>query len=376
MARQSYFPVATFFAILLIPITLFGIDFGRSDFALGDFPSSLSRKSPRDFENWFTTRLGLRSLATSIGARLNFDILRRTTSPLVVFGKGDWIFTADSGDMSGPPPRVADVRGILRADEKTISGMSENFAQNKTVMAQCGGAFLALVAPNKQSVYGDYLTNAGWPTDTRLTSLLAKLSPEARAVVQSPRDDMLKFRSERPDLLLYHKTGSHWNDLGAWVAYKGIVDKLAKEGAIYAPDRAGLENFNINSSVIDGENMDLVIRYAKKLFTDVEVRLISKANPPLVGQVGTEPLIPPGFDRTEYTNPNGKGRLLYMGDSFGARLVPLLARHFESAVYMDYPFVLTSLVAKYRPTVVILESIERNVEKMGVTTSRLDTICR
>src|ERR1700677_4295239 len=114
MTRSSrYLLVVAFFGMLLLPVVLFGVDVGPSTYSRGEFPSSFSRKSPREFERWFSTRLGYRSIGMRIGARVQFRILKRSTSPLVVMADDDWLFTADSGDISGPPPRISDFRGVM-----------------------------------------------------------------------------------------------------------------------------------------------------------------------------------------------------------------------------------------------------------------------
>ena len=122
--------------------------------------------------HWFADRIGLRNPSVEIGALLNLAILRISTNRNVLIGNHGWLFWSDY--EKEPAVMMLDVRGELRFQWKEISTINSNLHGIVDAFARCGKTALIMVAPNKQSIYGENLLPES-KVSSRLDDLLASL---------------------------------------------------------------------------------------------------------------------------------------------------------------------------------------------------------
>ena len=138
---------------------------------------------------------------------------------------------------------MLDVQGALRFQSAEISSINSNLHSIADAFARCGKAAIVIVAPNKQSIYGENLlpeSNAS----SRLDDLLDNLDPSARSIILDGRAP-LRAAKRTQHLPLYFKTDTHWNELGAFEVYREIVQRLERVGAVYWPELASLRHYDV-----------------------------------------------------------------------------------------------------------------------------------
>ena len=190
---------------------------------LAKLPSlSLSTKSldafPAAFEAYYKDHFGLRSQFIRWHHIVKLRLLRVSPSPNVVLGKDGWLFDDD-------------MIAYVQARPFTNAELEEwrMFFEEKERFASAeGAAYFLAFAPSPTSIYSEALPD--WvrrpDPESRLDQLLRHLRTQSRLSVIDLRGPLLQAKSQ---IRLYHRTDSHWNDHGAYVAYREIMQAVAKQ---------------------------------------------------------------------------------------------------------------------------------------------------
>ena len=123
---------------------------------------------------------------------------------------------------------MADSRSRLRFSQPELARADANISAVRDRFAQCGIPVIVVIIPNKQTIYGKYLFSGDVAAPvTRLDSLWRELSAPARSIMFDPRPMMREAAAAHDPILLYPKTETHWNELGAFYGYRAIMSALA-----------------------------------------------------------------------------------------------------------------------------------------------------
>jgi alginate O-acetyltransferase complex protein AlgJ len=365
--------VIAFFASVLAPVLLLGYDgpwFGPGDISVRNrapFPEKFAPGAFKLFDTWFADRAGFRYPLIYVGTNFHIGVLHRPLDNHIVFGRDGWMYWTD--DRETTPAIMADARGKLRFRAKEIERIDAQLQSAQSQLAACGIASAVLIAPNKQSVYGEFLLNvpAAAPP-TRLDMLLAALSPGARQTIVDARQIMRAAKIAHAPMRLFNKTETHWNDLGAYYAYVATMQKLAPALPDH-PRPKPLDEFQFFTGPYPGGDMGTRVLFSPWRFADENVSLAPKVPVSSAGQVQIN------WTHFVYRNPNGKGRLVLFGDSFAAQIVQFFAHHFEEVHrYVGETFN-GSIIAMHQPQVVLFETVERYLDRLLLKPIDLPLAC-
>ena len=370
----SKLTVAVYFAVVLLPVILLGYDgpwFGPGDISIrgrGPFPEKFAPGAFSAFDLWFADRVGFRFPLIHAGTNFYIGLLHRPLDRHIVFGREGWMFWTDDRDTA--PATMADARGKLRFTSAETRRIETNLRAAQERFAECGIPIGVFIAPNKQSLYGEYLINVDANTPlTRLDVLEADLSDAAREMIIDPRPIMREAKRAHAPIRLYNKTETHWNDLGAYYGYLTILKKFAKLLPIAHMELASLDHYQIAAGPYPGGDMATRVLFSPWRFADENVLLTPKVRIPGPGELQ--------IDRVHFVerNPDGVGRMVLFGDSFATYLVPLLAQHFaEVHRYVGEQFD-GRVVAMHHPDVVVLETLESYSPRLLLPPIGLDEAC-
>ena len=279
--------ILVFIALAVAPAVLFGINgpwFGGGAGPIlrppASFPQRLTPETFRRVSAWFNDRLGMRYPLMVLDSHWRLNVWRLRFRGDVLFGHASWLFFNDS--PPAPAAHLADVRGTLRMTESTIATIDRQIASARAAFGACGKAAFVVVAPNKQSIYPEELRKDGTHQPSRLDDFLAWLSPETRSAFIDPRSE-LRASKPRYGVPVYHPTDSHWNDLGAFIAYQKIVSVLAAADRIHRPELATLDGVEIHAEAAAGGDVATRLLYLPWNFPDQNVVLRGGSQLPLVG---------------------------------------------------------------------------------------------
>ncbi len=305
------------------------------------------------FESWINDRLPLRSQLLTCANAVKGELLHADTSNVIV-GKQGWLFySVEREDFMDTNP-LTDAQ--IRAAAVTLSLMEENVTAR-------GGRFTFVPAPNKSSVYGEYMPASFRPAEeSNLTRLSAALRAEGvtftdlRAVLTAAKAETV-----------YHRRDSHWNYRGALIGYNAIMDSLGREhdrheNAPYTVEktwRGDLDKLLYPAGGVMDEQVVYDIRHAPFRFTYPLGFADTKA--------GLENFMSDREDRDNLIRTQNlqrkDGSTLFMArDSFGRALLPYMIDCYENAAFQrtDRP----NLTALAEGTDVVYEIAERNLRRV------------
>jgi alginate O-acetyltransferase complex protein AlgJ len=230
-------------------------------------------------------------------------------------------------------------------------------------LAARGSRFLLVLAPNKETVYAEDMP--AWftrePGPSRLEQLRAHLAKTSPLEVLDLTDTLV---AHKRDGRLYHYTDTHWNDLGAFLAYRALAARLEP----WFPGLHPLEDRDLvhETRVTPGGDLARICGLKNELLEPQnQVRLASTSAPATypdgspVTYDRMDPFGRPRFDTRDATGEIPSATIVR--DSFGEALVPFLSHHVKEAIWLwryDFPL---DVIEQQHPSLVIQEIAERKL---------------
>ncbi|MCC6146512.1 MAG: hypothetical protein IT308_02980 [Anaerolineaceae bacterium] len=268
--------------------------------------------------------------------------------PTVLRGRDDWLFWTGEGNIND----YQNVQPFSRAD---LEELEQKLAATQARMAEEGIVFLLVPAPNKETIYPEMLPPgiAKIGPASRLDQLLVYLKERHNPV--SLLDLRPVLLAEKAQGLLYYRTDTHWNDLGAYTASAAMMATLQEDfPALQMP---GLETYRRESETISGDLARLLL--TEPLLSETTERLIPAAPPSVRFVEKTDRVI-----TISEVDDASLPRAVIFRDSFANSLEPFLAGHFSRAVYPWTFGIDWELIEREQPDIVIYELAERYLHYM------------
>src|SRR5690606_18537497 len=167
-------------------------------------------------------------------------------------GKEDWLFLGN-----GFADTVAKLTLDIRPTEEQIEATVAAFSGVASAAQKYGTKVALMVGPNKSSIYPEYLPAGIVPSDNRyIDFFLKRLQTIPNLTLYDPTSDLLKAKQTKG--LLYWKTDTHWNFIGAYSAYEKLLMRLGvtpvsvtfKKGRTFAGDLAVMSGFKSRSDEV------------------------------------------------------------------------------------------------------------------------------
>lgn len=215
------------------------------------------------------------------------------------------------------------------------------------------------VAPDKATVYPEHLPH--WATRAAQHSPLDRLTAMIRA------DGALHFVDLRPALIaaksrsrVYYATDSHWNSIGARIAYGELMRSV---GDVVAPRLPAAADVTMPPYVpgVDVYHGDLARMTGDvDRFPEPDYAPLWKILAAADARCGkrTDAGKDLGYEWYECNRP-GLPRAVVYRDSMAIPLIPLLSENFSHVVYVSSQRLDPAFILRERPDVVIEEMVER-----------------
>jgi hypothetical protein len=304
-------------------------------------------------EGWWNDNFGFRRALVRQYSRLQLAFGLSPTKS-VILGKAGWLFFAEDDAL-------ASYRALRPFTAEELEVWRRRIERRRDWLAARGIRFLVVVAPNKETIYPEFMPealNRVRPT-TRMDQLAAHLKARSSVELLDLRGPL---REGKRRSVLYLRTDTHWNDRGSLLVSREIVGRLSA----WFPRLRPLPESAFEPVAHDGWSGDLVamlsleghLRESRLELRPLRARL---ARPAAVEMPQAE------AQRTVSATETGDPtlpRAVMFHDSFGVRLIPFLSEHFARIVYSSGPADWRrnfdpQLVERERPQVVIQEIAER-----------------
>ena len=333
---------------------------------LQPFPSTTGQDSvtsfTRSFDSYFQDHFGLREWLIH---RYHREIKKRfgmSGVPLVLEGWDGWLFF--SGDRI-----LDDLKGHLQFSEEEEQRFRHLLVKKEAWLKKRGVAYIFTVAPNKQSIYPEYLPlhYQQLKKTSRLDHLLAGGPDDIGETLLNVSPYLREGKSA---MRLYDKSDTHRNYQGAFLAYQAIMERTRS----LFPDFQARENFHFSPNWQDGTGGDLALMIGRRQsiveqrpmvdtrdFTTVEKEM---------GKELTSLLSLPQLKPFYSEKKSGQLRVLVLHDSFFNTINPFTSESFQEVLYIWQYYDATTLhffnrenlialLDIFQPDLIIEETVER-----------------
>ncbi len=218
-----------FFLVLVYPglaSVLTSQDASLEKRSLAKFPDlptdtkSLRKFSSR-FDQYMRDHMGARNWLVKQYSKV---LLSLNTPPqdTLILGKKDWLFYANERT-------IQDYQNTELFTEKQLKIWGDSLIVRQKALAKKGIDYLFVIAPNKHTIYSEYLPDhiVKKHERSRLDQLTEYLKKHTEVNFLDLRPALLEAKKHN---LLYWKKDTHWNRIGAAIAQKALAHKLNKMG--------------------------------------------------------------------------------------------------------------------------------------------------
>lgn len=330
-------------AFLFFPFA--GMLFWRSDETtenaeLASFPSlktaeGWNREYLREMGAYFEDHFALRQYWVTANALLRSHVVQNSATNQVVLGKNDWLY------FSGT---IADYQGSNVFSPRERYAILHNLKLIQDYVRQQGSAFYLMVPPNKNSLYDEnmpYYYQKGEKSNLQL--LTEDFLREGISYID------LYDAFQEQEAVLYFQRDSHWNNQGALLAYRSLMEEAGKDYETYL-------NAPFDVEKVHRGDLDEML-FPKAVQKEDDYVYDTASNFVYVNEVKDN------MDSwIETKNTEATGSILMYRDSFGESLLPFVAGEFEKGYFSRLvPYNLLQ-VNQYQPDVVVIEKVERNLD--------------
>jgi len=227
-------------------------------------------------------------------------------------------------------------------------------------LAKRGIKYLFVVAPDKHTIYPEYLPD--WikkvRPQTKLDQFIAYMREHSTVPLLDVRDVILAAKKNHP---VYMRTDTHWNDIGAFVAYQKLVESMARQLPALKLEPLPLASFDLTNRLMPGG--DLARSLGLSMTESNAWFLIPK--PGLPSFTITQPPAEHPTEPVFSTNALAQGRLVIFHDSFAVNDTyagtwsPFLGYHFNRITYLWQYNLDTAWIERDKPDIVVTEMVER-----------------
>ena len=318
---------------------------------------------PRGVDAFWNDQFGFRPRLIQWNALLK---LRTgvSASPLVVVGKRGRLFYTGNSSMEAFSGRVPFSPNELRL-------IKDELEARQAWLGSKGIKYLFTIAPNKESLYSeDVPDDIAYAQPHRLDQLIDYLKAHSTLQLLDLRP-ALRTHKEKDSEQLFHKTDTHWTDVGAFAGYEPIRDVLKSWFPGYR-GRTWSEVKRVKGPPFSGD-LSAMLGLVGYL-SDDRVELLP--NPPWQARELTHHGYAKGGPRIARWRGRPDGpRLVLFHDSFFLEpqhrdapveahvspfeMVPLIAEEFSYAYSQWRPDFAPDVIERENPDVVIQEIVER-----------------
>jgi alginate O-acetyltransferase complex protein AlgJ len=303
---------------------------------------------------YFEDNFAFREILIRLNRNIKLRLLRTNPFPeKFVIGRDGWMFLGNEHSMA-----ISETKGLLNFSESELDQISDNITQAMRFFDKAGVRFYLAIAPEKSTVYGEFLpiTKTGKPT--KLDQLKIKLLGAGCRIIDM-KDDFKNLKNP----VLYYKSDSHWNEFGEFIGSQTLLNRIKC-------DFPAIKPLQLNDFIIDtirdyqGDNAQMLFlpwtdkkyEFRQQNTTDV-VELQKMYTVP-----NDYPWNPADYER-RYGNAKKTLKVLIFHDSFFREMPKFLAPDFKETVFI-WAWWDKKIILNEKPDIVIYEKVERDIDNL------------
>lgn len=306
-----------------------------------------------DTENYINDYLPFRNQMIRFNNILEYYVFNNSNNNNVIIGKDGWLFYKESEESSS----MECYKGTNLFTEEELQQMLNNLIVTRDNLAKKGCEFVLFIPSNKERIYAEYVPDYyGEPAIEYATLQVVDYIKENSDIrVVYPYEIMLEVKeSLGEEVLLYHKTDTHWNELGGYVGSAELLKELGIDIPTLEDKNISItEKNDVPGDLADllnlGESIDSGKTYEVVGYdmSDVEVIKMDTSKEIIHKSKGKDPR-----------------RMFLIRDSFGIAMINPIASQFNYSYTMPIFHVTDELIEKQEPDIVVLEVLERYIKRL------------
>ncbi len=274
---------------------------------------------PKDFETYFNDNVNFRENLLTLNASLGLKQIKPESNIFVHEGKEGWYYL-------NKHIKAFENKHIFT--ESQIDSLSDIYKKRGEWLKRNGIASYIAIVPSKANLYPEYLPDYIFQYQklSRTEQLLKVLADNENIKGIDLRESLFDAKKRYPDYPLYYKTDQHWNDFGAFIGFKQIMDTIRKDFPEF--DALNLEDYNITIDTVKGLQLAKVLKKEeecpdKKIVLTPKVvskdKIEMRYNP---RKHSPHPNFPyKGLYVLDFDNSNNKPKILLIRDSYTDALI-------------------------------------------------------
>lgn len=347
--------ITAFFTLAITPFALmpfFGFQAAESDASDVSMPLMFE---DHHFNSDYFTQLGdffskkfaFRQQFVTANATLMSKLTHTSAQANVIEGKEDYLFYGTTLD---------DYEGKKTMNDHQIANAVYNLKlMQETLKDKDDVNFTFTIAPNKNSLYGQYMPS-GYkiqPSSRNATRLKQALKHSNVHYV-----DLYSIFHKRKEVL-YQKTDSHWNNKGAALVQNKLLTAMHKQHTNFA---------RLKYDIRHDMQGDLY-KMLYPAFKGREAQVYYK-RPFTYKRIDDKDRSATTDDIYQTKNKSKKGSLLMFRDSFGNTLTPFMAEEYHNGLFLKgFRYELTQAYSDdVNADDVVIELVERNLVNLSTYT--------
>ena len=362
-----------FLLVLFLPMSLAGLSRETTPSRLEEkrpladmpaFPLALDavKAFPVRFEAYCNDHFQLREVLIRGHNLLKIKLLKRSPRKDVLMGRDGWLFFTGNNLLE-------DFLAMDPFTEDELNALQRLLEAKRDWLAVQGIPYVFVVVPNKQSIYPEQMPETYYRSHgpSRLDQLLDHMRARSDVGIVDVRG---RLRKAKPRHEVYFRTDTHWNEKGAFIAYRRIMGALGRTVNDGNLTPRTFQDYRMAAATRSGGDLANLLGIANDIEESYE-RL-----DPLFTRCAREVALPGYLNRgwkpfpepVAYSCPLARLRLVMFYDSFGQWTQPFLAEHFRKSVFVwrhnlpgdDFK----AVVLLEKPDIVVEEIAERFVYDM------------
>ena len=298
------------------------------------------------FEGWFTDHLPFKNQLVRLGSMIQYYIFRTSVNDAVLLGKDEWLFYVGNVNVEEDPR--SDYLGLNLFSDEELRLIADNLTAAEKQLNDNGCEFILFLAPNKERIYSEHMPDYyGVPAESyRLEQVTEYLRENTDINVFNADESLSAFREVNPDLQLYLRYDTHWNEQGAYVAARPLAEYLGHPIPDIYETHAAREDYpvrdlarliHLEDLLVDDHSYNIT-RYCDSQFTYNEKD-----------------------DKHFYSEGDSLDdrKVMLIGDSYRLSMQPFALNSFREGYSEYYYNYKKELLDREKPDIFIYETLER-----------------
>jgi len=312
----------------------------------------------------------------------NMDFVSRQTSRVlypfgissnpkqVIIGHDGWLFLGDQYEQTLSVDRRPPTAAEMELGKQIGAAAS---AWDAYLSAKGVKLFRVMIGPNKGTIYPEHMPEWARPSSPNATDAL--LAGTGEILYVDLRAPLLEAKSIQSSDL-YYKTDTHWNNLGAGIAFRAFAQQVgAAAPDLRWPSNAAY-NFNYSISRVGGDLANFLRLSTYLPDSESIIHAADLSVETTQSDFDTKKIMHRGGNPAVFALPkpllvqtvgalNNK-RVLWLRDSFGTAISPLMAATFSDVLQVNWGEAikpggrLVQLVRDWKPDYVFFTVVERS----------------